>query len=50
MTEVQQEYRIATQHAEPSLDYTPANDAGDAAADSGGVNRGRLLSGAGQHV
>ncbi len=37
MTEVQQEYRIATQHAEPSLDYTPANDAGDAAADSGGV-------------
>jgi len=25
VTEVQQEYRIATQHAEPSLDYTPAN-------------------------
>lgn len=37
MTEVQQEYRIATQHAEPSLDYTLANDAGDAVADSEGV-------------
>ncbi len=37
MIEVQQEYRIATQHAEPSLDYIPANDVGDAVADSEGV-------------
>jgi len=37
VTELQQEYGIATQHAEPSLDYTLANDAGDAVADSEGV-------------
>jgi len=34
MTEPQQEYGIATQHAERSLDYAPANDVGDAVADS----------------
>ena len=37
MTELQQEYRIATQRVEHSLDYTPANDVGDTVADSEGV-------------
>ena len=37
MTELQQEYRIATQHAERSLNYVPANDVGDTVADNEGV-------------
>lgn len=37
MTELQQEYRIAAQHAERALDYTPTNDVGDTIADNEGV-------------
>jgi len=34
VTELQRKYRVATQHVEPSLDYIPANNAGDAATDT----------------
>ncbi len=37
VTELQQEYGITAHHAERSLDYAPANDVGDAVADSEGV-------------
>jgi len=37
VSELQQEYRIATQHAEALLEHTSANDAGHAVADSVGV-------------
>ena len=41
MAEEQQEYRITVHRGEPSLDYAPANDAGDAVADSeGGIAEG----------
>jgi len=37
VTELQQEYGIATQHAQRSLNHTPADDAGDTVADNEGV-------------
>ena len=37
MSELQREYRITVHHGEPSLDYAPDSDVGDAAADSEGV-------------